>query len=93
MAMWSITRIEDADYGCEERLPGEPLMVLVTIEREDGVILQFEVSEDWIMMQALDEGDEWPEDVEAEDSDAVNATKQSEWMKNYYRALQEMEGQ
>lgn len=45
------------------------------------------------MMQALDEGDEWPEDVEAEDSDAVNATKQSEWMKNYYRALQEMEGQ
>ena len=89
--MWSITRIEDADYGCEERLPGEPLMVLVTIEREDGVILQFEVSEDWIMMQGLDEGDEWPEDVEAENPNDINAANQAEWLENYYCALEEME--
>lgn len=27
--MWTIKRIDEADFGCEERLPGEPLMVLV----------------------------------------------------------------
>ena len=81
--MWTIARIDDADYGCEERMPGEPLMVLVTIERDDGAIMQFEVTEDWIMMQGLDEGDEWPEDVEAENPNDIN--------ENYYRALDEME--
>ena len=34
--MWSVTRIDEADYGCEERMPGEPLLVLVTIESDDG---------------------------------------------------------
>jgi hypothetical protein len=37
--MWTIARIEEADYGCEERLPGEPLMLLITLESEDGRIL------------------------------------------------------
>lgn len=64
--MWTIVRIDDADYGCEERLPGEPLMVLVTIEREDGKRLQFEVKDDWLMEQGLDEGDEWTEDIEVD---------------------------
>lgn len=27
---------EEADYGCEERLPGEPRMLLITLESEDG---------------------------------------------------------
>lgn len=66
--MWTIARIDDADYGCEERLQGEPLMVLVTIEREDGKRLQFEVKDDWLMEQGLDEGDEWTEDIEVENS-------------------------
>ena len=30
--MWTIKRIDEADFGCEERLPGEPLMVLVSLE-------------------------------------------------------------
>ena len=34
--MWYVRRIEEADYGCEERMPGEPLMALVTLERDDG---------------------------------------------------------
>lgn len=29
--MWTIKRIDEADFGCEERLPGEPLMVLVSL--------------------------------------------------------------
>ncbi len=89
--MWTISRIDEADYGCEERLPGEPLMLLITLENEAAEVIQFEVAENWIEMQGLDEGDEWPEDIEAEDEEAVNAETQSKWMENYYRALQEME--
>ena len=89
--MWTIARIDEADYGCEERLPGEPLMVLVTIQRDDGITMQFEVTEDWINMQGLDEGDEWPGDIEAEDPQDIKAANQTKWMENYYRALEEME--
>ena len=89
--MWTISRIDEADYGCEERLPGEPLMLLITLENEAAEVIQFEVAENWIEMQGLDEGDAWPEDIEAEDEEAVNAENQSKWMENYYRALQEME--
>lgn len=89
--MWTISRIDEADYGCEERLPGETLMLLITLENEAEEVIQFEVAENWIEMQGLDEGDEWPEDIETEDEEAVNAENQARWMENYYRALQEME--
>lgn len=89
--MWTISRIDEADYGCEERLPGEPLMLLITLENEAEELIRFEVAENWIEMQGLDEGDEWPEDIETEDEEAVNAENQARWMENYYRALQEME--
>lgn len=89
--MWTISRIDEADYGCEERLPGEPLMLLITLENEAEEVIQFEVAENWIEMQGLDEGDEWPEDIETEDEEAVNAENRARWMENYYRALQEME--
>ena len=55
--MWTIQQISEADYGCEERLPGEPLMVLVTLESDIGEILQFEMPDNWLLMQGLDEGD------------------------------------
>lgn len=61
--MWTIARIDEADYGCEERLPGEALMLLVTLKNEDGEVIRFEVAEKWIEMQGLDEGDEWPEEM------------------------------
>ena len=89
--MWTISRIDEADYGCEERLPGEPLMLLITLENEAKEVIQFEVAENWIEVQGLDEGDEWLEDIETEDEEAVNAENQARWMENYYRALQEME--
>lgn len=91
--MWTIQQINEADYGCEERLPGEPLMVLVTLESNMGEILQFEMPDNWLLMQGLDEGDEWPEDVGAEDPDSAKAQEQAEWMENYYNALQELEEQ
>lgn len=89
--MWTIVRIEDADYDCEERLPGEPERLSVTIQQEDGAVLQFEVAKEWLQMQELEEGDEWLEDVEADDRETMSAANQSEWMENYYCALQEME--
>ena len=91
--MWTIQQISEADYGCEERLPGEPLMVLVTLESDIGEILQFEMPDNWLLMQGLDEGDEWPEDIDAEAPDSAQAQKQAEWMENYYNALQELEEQ
>jgi hypothetical protein len=49
--MWTIAKIEEVDYGCEERLPGEPRMLLITLESEDGATFQFEAAENWIEMQ------------------------------------------
>ena len=46
--MWTIKRIDEADFGCEERLPGEPLMVLVSLECDDGRMLQLEVADNWL---------------------------------------------
>lgn len=89
--MWTITRIDEADYGCEERLPGEPVMVLITLENDAGAMLRFEAAENWIEMQGLDEGDEWPENIEAEELEDIRAANQADWMENYYRAIQEME--
>ena len=88
--MLTITRIEEADYGCEERLPGEPLMVLVTLENEFGSLMQFEVPENWIIMQELEEGDEWPENINDAAMDQ-KADNQSKWMDKYYLALEEMQ--
>ena len=47
--MWHVRRIEEADYGCEERMPGAQLMVLITLECDDGRECKLEVSEDWLM--------------------------------------------
>lgn len=67
-----------------------PLMVLVSLESDDGRICQFEVSDEWLKSQELDEGDEWPEDIDAGDDDGDSASKQSEFMNNYYDALEEL---
>ena len=89
--MWNGSRIEEADYGCEERMPGEPLMALVTLECDDGRECQFEVSEDWLAYQGIDEGDEWPEDLDEADKDSEKAEMMSAWMDNYMDALEEMD--
>lgn len=89
--MWKILRIDEADYGCEERMPGEPLMLLITLENEEGSVIRFEVAENWIEMQGLDVGDEWPEELEEVDKDDVKAASQAEWMEGYQRAIEEME--
>lgn len=89
--MWYVKSITEADYGCEERMPGEPVMALVTLESEDGRVSRFEVAEDWLLHQGIDEGDEWPEDIDEPDVVAEKAHKISEWMGNYMAALEELE--
>ncbi len=32
--MWIVKHIYESDYGCEERMPGEPLTSLVMLESD-----------------------------------------------------------
>lgn len=93
--MWRVCRIDEADYGCEERMPGEPLMVLVTIENEDGRECTFQCSDEWLIKNGIDEGDEWPEDVDASlvglDTEDGRIDNMNNWMNAYYDALDELE--
>ncbi len=78
--------MDEMDDGDEERLPGEPMMTAVTLESDLGEILQFQMPHNWLLMQGLQEGEEWPEDIEEEDSEALKAREQAAWMENYYHA-------
>jgi len=88
---WIVKEIAEADYGCEERLPGEPLMAIVTIESEDDRIFTFEMPDNWLTLQGIDEGDEWPEDLDEVDHDSLLADKLAEIMEKYYEAIEELE--
>ena len=72
-------------------MPGEPLLVLVTLESDDGRLCQFEVAEEWLLHQEIEEGDEWPEDLDEADKDSGKAKMMSAWMDNYMDALREMD--
>jgi len=87
---WIVSRIEESDFGCEERMPGEPLTVIVTLECDDGRVCRFEVADSWLVSQDINEGDEWPDDLDEMDSEAEKAGKMSEWMEKYYEAVDEL---
>lgn len=89
--MWNVIQIEEGDFGCEERMPGEPLMVIVTIENDFGQRCEFECADEWLRFQDINEGDEWPEDIDIIDKDVEHANKMSQWMENYYEALEELD--
>lgn len=54
--MWKIMHIYEADYGCEERLPGEKLKCLLELEDECGNIKNIEVEDEWLKSKGIDEG-------------------------------------
>lgn len=89
--MWIVKNIMEADFGCEERSNDESLMVLVTIESDDGRMLQFEAEDAWLTAQGIDEGDEWPDDVDALIDETDKALNMSDFMNNYYAAVEEMD--
>jgi len=88
--LWTIKNIYESDFGCEERMPGEPLTVIVILESDSGEICQVEVSDEWLTFQELQEGDEWPLDIEDKGLEE-KAEKQSAWMNNYFDAIEEMD--
>ena len=57
--MWKIKQIAEADFGCEERLPGEKLKCLVILENENGETRRLEVEDEWLTELGLDEGSTW----------------------------------
>lgn len=89
--MWTIKDISEGDYGCEERMPGEPLMVIVTIANDAGEEMEFEAPDNWLIAQKLEVGDEWPEEVDGFEEPDETTIKQSKWMDNYLDALEELE--
>lgn len=89
--MLKIKRIDEADYGCEERLPGEPIKVLVTLSTENGDEYRFECAENYLISLGLDEGDEWPQDEEEIEAEASKLESMSKWMDNYLDALEELD--
>ena len=61
--VWTVKRIQEGDYGCEERTEKERNQVLVTLENEDGMIRQLTADDNWLYEMKIDEGDIWPEEV------------------------------
>ena len=58
---WKVKRIQEGDYGCEERQDDEKIKVLVTLENEAGELRQLIVEDDWLYAKGIDEGDPWPQ--------------------------------
>lgn len=58
---WIIKRIQEDDYGCEERLENEKTKVLVTLMDGNGQERVLRVEDDWLSEQGIDEGDPWPQ--------------------------------
>ena len=87
--MWIVKQLQEADYGCEERMPGEPLKTLVILESDDGRVCQFEVADEWLTNQEIEEGDEWPEDID-EDNLSEKVQLQNEFMNSYLEALESL---
>ena len=61
--MWKIKEILEADFGCEERQPGEQLKCLVRLENEEGETRELEGEDEWLYEQGLDEGSVWKIDL------------------------------
>ena len=58
-SMWIVKRILEGDYGCEERMPGEPKNAIVYLVDENGNVVQKLVDEDWLYENDVVEGSEW----------------------------------
>ncbi len=58
---WTVKRIQEDDYGCEERLEDAKVKVLVTLVDENGQERLIRVEDEWLYANGIDEGDKWPE--------------------------------
>ena len=62
---WKVKRIQEGDYGCEERSDEERNLVLVTLENDAGLTRQLTADDDWLYAMGIDEGGIWPEEPSA----------------------------
>ena len=60
---WTVKRIQESDYGCEERSAEDRSQVIVTLVDEDGLTRQLTADDDWLYTMGIDEGSLWPEEV------------------------------
>ncbi|MBQ8987358.1 MAG: hypothetical protein IJ100_09030 [Lachnospiraceae bacterium] len=58
---WTVKRIQEDDYGCEERAENAKVKVLVTLVDENGQERLIRVEDEWLYANGIDEGDKWPE--------------------------------
>ena len=58
---WTVKRIQEDDYGCEERLEDAKVKVLVTLVDENGQERLIRVEDEWLYANGIDEGGRWPE--------------------------------
>ena len=56
---WIVKRIQEDDYGCEERPENEKVTVLVTLINENGQERQLRVKDDWMYANGINESDQW----------------------------------
>lgn len=61
--MWTVTKILEGDYGCEERMPEEPKNAIVYLCDETGNELQKLVDDDWLYVNDIVEGSVWRYDI------------------------------
>ena len=57
--MWKVTKILEGDYGCVERMPGEPKNAIVYLSDEAGNEIQKLVDDDWLYVNDIVEGSIW----------------------------------
>ena len=58
---WKVKRIQEDDYGCEERQENEKTKVIVTLVDKNGQERQIRVEDDWLYAKGINEGDLWPD--------------------------------
>ena len=58
---WGVKRIQEDDFGCEERPDDAKTKVLVTLVSEEGQERLIRVDDEWLYANGIDEGSSWPE--------------------------------
>ena len=58
---WKVKRIQEDDYGCEERQENEKPKVIVTLVNKNGQDRLIRVGDDWLYTKGINEGDPWPD--------------------------------
>ena len=61
--MWKIIRIQEDDFGCEERPEDWEPQVIVTLEDDSGHRRQLRAADRLLLEQGLDVGSIWPENI------------------------------